>query len=63
MSQTASFQHFCDDKFNNELTNYQMFLKIVSRDAAFDQTTKEEEEKKYTELIQQFQDDEDDDIR
>ena len=46
LSESAGFQHFCDDKFNSELTNYQMFIKILSRNADFTDEKKIQEEAK-----------------
>jgi len=33
----SSFQHFCDDYFSEEITNYQMFQKIINSDVHYDQ--------------------------
>ena len=57
LCESASFQHFCDDKFNNELTNYQMYLKILSRNADFtnEQTIKQEKED-FKEIEREFKD-------
>ena len=57
LCESASFQHFCDDKFNNELTNYQMYLKILSRNADFtNEKTIQQEKEDFKKIEQEFKD-------